>query len=125
MCLVFEYLPTEFRKIVLLHPHKKERFIVALLPSSPSPTFNESHWFFVAVLKSSQWSGLRVLSFHHFFQLFSIPLHPLPATPNTNPVGNTFFRKNHSCGDGEDFSTSKMKEILCCCWFELLYCAVH
>lgn len=36
--------------------------------------------FFVAVLKSSQWFGLRVLSFHHFFHLFSTPTPtPPPA----------------------------------------------
>lgn len=65
--------------------------IVALLPSNPLPNFNERHCFFIGVLKSSQWSGLRVLSFHHFFHLSTTLLIPTPATPSTSPAGNIFF----------------------------------
>lgn len=61
-----------------------------------------------------------------FSSLLSLVLHPPFGTPKTNPVGNTFFQKIHGCGDGgEDLSTSEIQEIVCCCWFKLLYCEVH
>ncbi|KFM08973.1 AT-rich interactive domain-containing protein 1A, partial [Aptenodytes forsteri] len=70
---------------------QQERFIAALLPSSPLPTFNESHCFFIAVLKSSQWFGLRVLSFHHFLHLFSTPTPPSSHHSHHQPSWEYFL----------------------------------
>lgn len=124
----FGCLPTEFTKVLLftLRRRKKKRFPLPLLPSTPLPTFSESHWFvclfvFRDVLENGQWSGHSWgLSFH---RLFSTALSS--ATPNASPVGNTFYWKNCGCGNGgEDFSTSEMKEMVHLCWFKLSYCAV-